>query len=283
MATAMLYSYTPHLHGNQNLWRIWQRWFSLTFPDGTFVRGKSSNKIYLVRYGQKKPFVSRAVASSLVDPEKIVLVEDSQLTAYPDGRPIAFPNYALVETPDGKRFLIVGEKRRHIVSMEAWRKFGFNEDEVLEAEPEELDGYEDGPDITTSTVHPTGLLVRDPKGAYWYVEDGVRHVIPHPAFLKLYFRGRPAKNVTQTKVESYEKGDPYRLRNGELVRGPKAPSVFVIENGLRRPIPSAQIFEEMGWKWKNIVTLPESLLEHYPLGDAVQPQPSVHTTLASDL
>ncbi|HCC22532.1 TPA: hypothetical protein DEP86_03975, partial [Candidatus Uhrbacteria bacterium] len=27
LATAGLYSYTPHLHGNQLFWNIWQRWF----------------------------------------------------------------------------------------------------------------------------------------------------------------------------------------------------------------------------------------------------------------
>jgi len=36
-ATAFLYTYTPHLHGNKNFWRIWQTWFSQFYPDGSIL------------------------------------------------------------------------------------------------------------------------------------------------------------------------------------------------------------------------------------------------------
>jgi hypothetical protein len=268
-ATAMLYSYTPHIHGNLNLWRIWQRWFSLSFPDGTIVKGKTSNKIYLIRFGEKRRFTSRAVAYSMVPQEKIVTVEDSQLASYADGKPIAFANYSLVETPNGKRFLLVGDEKRHILNMSAFRKLGFNEDEIVEAEPADLEGYADGPDLTTNSAYPTGLLAKDGKGNYFYIESGVRHPIPHKAFLSLYFKGQPAKLLTQSKLESFKTGEPYRLRDGELVQGNNSPAVYVITNGKRRPISSGSIFEELGWNWKNVVKLPEKLLASYTIGDPV--------------
>ena len=37
-ATANLYNYTPHLHGNRNFWKIWNRYFSKNYPDGTLLQ-----------------------------------------------------------------------------------------------------------------------------------------------------------------------------------------------------------------------------------------------------
>ena len=51
-ATAFLYTYTPHLHGNKNFWRIWQTWFSQNYPNGTLVRigdkNSTSTDIWLI-------------------------------------------------------------------------------------------------------------------------------------------------------------------------------------------------------------------------------------------
>ena len=274
-ATAMLYSYTPHISGNLNLWHIWRRWFALNFPDGTVVRGKTSNNIYLIRFGKRRPFKSMAVASSMVDPAKIVTVEDSSLAGYPDGQSITFPNYALVQLPDHTRWLIVNDKKRLIVNNKVFAKLGFNQDELVEADANDLDGYETGADITLATAYPTGALVRDPSSSVWYVEDGVRHAIPNRAFLTLYFPNQPIKSVTAKKLQSYTLGSTYALHEGELVRQNAAPDVYVIENGMRRPIPSGQVFDELGWKWKNIITLPKLVLKDYPIGDPVSAHPAV--------
>lgn len=280
-ATAMLYSYTPHINGNFNLWKIWQRWFSVSFPDGTVVQGKESKVTYLIRFGTKRPFASKSVASSLVDADKVVIATDSQLSAYPVGQPIKFPNYSLVETPAGTRFLIVNQSKRKIADMKTFQKFGFNEDEIVEATDDELAEYEVGPTINIETAHPMGLLVKDGEGTSWYVENNVRHKVPHKAFLGLYFRGKPAKAITKAKLETYTVGDPYPLRDGELVRTVESSAVYVIEHGMRRPITSGKAFEELGWKWSNVVTLPKAVLEPYTIGAAVDAHPLSSTQLAN--
>jgi hypothetical protein len=210
----------------------------------------------------------------MVDPEKVQVVEPGQLSNYPLGNAVAFANYSLVETPDENRYLLAGDKKRLIVSKTAFTKLGFNEDEVLEASLEDLKGYEDGPDITTKSAYPLGLLAKDAKGGYWYIHDNVRQLIPNKAFLSLYFKGRPAKLLTAEKLATFEIGSPYQLHEGELVRIEKESSVYVIENGMRRPIISGEVFETLGWKWKNVVVLPSKALADYPIGDSVTLQTS---------
>jgi hypothetical protein len=273
-ATAMLYSYTPHLHGNLNLWRIWRRWFSLKFPDGTLVRGKTSKETYLIRLGEKRKFASRSVMESLVDPNKVLEIADTELAAYPDGSDILFPKYALLREPDGSIWLLTGTERRHITTMEAFRKFSFNMDEVEDVEAGELDSYPIGDELSVKTEFPQGALLQDPtNGGIWYVENSVKHAVPSKVFLSLYFRGRPVKKSTVATLNSYETGAPYQLRDGELVRSVSEPAVYVVENGGLRPIPSADVFEGMGWQWKNVVTIADSALKPYIVGEPIELEP----------
>lgn len=269
-ATAMLYSYTPHIAGNFNLWKIWQRWFALHFPEGTVVRGKATGDLYLLRGGERHPIKTDAIAASIIDTNKIVSVEDSRLSAYRLGTPINFPNYALVETTSHDRYLLVGTSKR-LIQPKAFDKFGFNEDELISVTEDDLLGYTDGPDITTSTTYPTGLLVKDAQKNYWYIENNLKQKVPDAAFLSLYFRGRRALNWNTKQLAAIPEGPAYGLQDGELVRSKTSPAVYVMESGTRRPFRSAADFEELGYQWKNVVVLPDKILATYAIGDAVHP------------
>lgn len=282
-ATAMLYTYTPHINGNLNLWRIWQRWFSLSFPDGSVVKAADSGKIYLIRFGEKRPFASVSIAASMTDTDKIITANEHDLSGYPNGDAIQFPNYALIETPDHTRYLIVGDKKRRFASASVFQALGFISDELIDATPADLTSYEDGPDITRSTVYPVGILVKDAKKNLWYIEDNIKHAIPNASLVKLYFNGWPAKAMTAKQLNAFTQGDDYKLHDGELIRTKDDPAVYVMENGLRRPIPSGDIFEALGWNWKNVVTLPTAVVTTYPMGNPVQLYtPAQVATVASD-
>jgi len=281
-ATAMLYSYTPHINGNLNLWRIWRRWFSLQFPDGTIARGKTSQKTYLIRLGEKRAFSSHAVTDSLVDPQKVIEVSDTELDAYPDGTPIMFPKYALLSDSKHQIWLLTGESRRRIADMAAFHKFSFNEDEVIPVDSDaDLADYPIGETINTKTEFPQGVVFQDTTDKnYWYVEGDTKELIPDKVFLALYFQGRNIKTATTKKLAAYKTGGTYQLHDGELVRGKTTPSVYVVENGALKPIPSADVFETLGWQWKNVVTVQDAVLTGYTVGDMVDAQP-LQTALTS--
>jgi hypothetical protein len=268
-ATAMLYSYTPHLKGNLNLWRIWKRWFSVKFPEGTIVHAMPSDKTYMLRFGEKRPFASKAVIASIIDPSKIVEVQETDIQSYPDGAPIKFPEYALLQNPKGQIFLLASGEKRHIANMEAFRKFGFNEDEIEKVEDADLVPYPDGLKITVDTQFPQGVLLKLASApGVWYVENGVRQPLVDSVLLKLYFKGRRIRTVTEKILNEIPVGDTYLLHDGELVKTKESATVYVIENSKLRAIPSGDIFESVGWKWKNVVTVPSRLLVAHEQGDA---------------
>ncbi|OGL73144.1 hypothetical protein A3E39_02550 [Candidatus Uhrbacteria bacterium RIFCSPHIGHO2_12_FULL_60_25] len=270
LATASLYTYTPHIHGNLNLWRIWKRWFSKHYPDGTVVRGAPSGALWWIRLGLKRPFASKAVATTLVDISKVVDVSDTDLASYEEGTAINFPNYALLRDPAGRIWLLSGNERRHVKNMKTFQTFGFNMDEVEDVNDEDLTPYDIGRAITLEAKYPQGMLLQDTTTKeVWYAEAGERQLVQHASLLSLYFKNRKPKKVTSLAIADLTKGEPYRLHDGELVKSSKSSAVYVIESGKRRPIPSAEAFETLGWKWKNVVTLPTSVLDDYPVSDPV--------------
>jgi len=265
-ATAMLYTYTPHIHGNLNLWHIWRRWFSLSLPEGTFVQAKSSKQFFIIRAGEKRPFLSKSVALSMFDATKAAIIEDSQLTSYPEGKTISFPNYSIVQTPEKKLYLIVGEKKRLIGSKSIFNKLGLMEDDVVSGTATSLAAYADGPDIMSDKQYPAGLLAKDAAGTVWHIQDGIRHKVSSVSLLNLYFKGKKPRLIAQKQMETYKIGDEYQLREGELVKADKGTSVYVVEKGLLRPITSGEVFEQLGWQWRNVIALPAKLVASYPTG-----------------
>lgn len=267
-ATAMLYSYTPHIHGNLNLWRIWRRWFSVKFPEGMVARGQPSGKTYFIRLGQKRPFASKYVLESMVDPKKIVETSDTELAAYPDGPSIQFPKFALLKDSFNRIWLLVDEGRRHIADMATFRRFGFNEDEIIEVDDMDLTEYPELAPIDSKTEFPQGKVMQDTKTKqYWYVFEDTKYELPDKVFLVLYFRGRIIKQATTKALEKYTTGEPYMFHDAELVRGAKEPAVYVVQDKELRPIPNAETFESMGWRWNNVVTVPDKVLTVYAKGD----------------
>ncbi len=268
-ATAMLYTYTPHVHGNLVLWRIWQRWFSQSFPNGTIVRAMPSEDVYMIQNRQKRKFLSETVLLSMTNPDKIVEASETSLASYPEGEPMRFPQYSLLRDPDGAIYLLAQEGKRRIVNMETFRQFGFNEDEIIEVQFDEIDAIATAQPINQQTVFPQGALVKAPDSpTVWYVESNKKYAVSDEVFLKVYFTRRPIVSVPQLTIDTYGDAGEYKLHEGELVKG-SDPTVYVLENGQLRPIPTEEVFLGMGWKWQNIITVPDRVLLTYNTGDVL--------------
>ena len=69
------------------------------------------------------------------------------------------------------------------------------------------------------------------------------------------------------KDNSFVDGPPLKFRDGSLLsnRG----GVYIISNGLRRPIVSPTAFLRLGFKWNNIKAVSDAELNLHPLGEAV--------------
>ncbi len=270
-ATSVLYTYTPHLHGNINFVNIWQRWFSLHYPDGSLVQVAGSKDIWRIANGEKRKFSSKSVFLSLFSEKDILPISQADVDAYTEGTGMRFPNYSLLQSASGDLYLLDGDAKRKIASMDVFRKLGFNPDEIEEATEDDLVAYTDGPLLSLESSYPRGALLQDKKtgGVYW-VQDGQRYPIWSKEILNTRFPKKPITQASTDQLAEYPSGAPVSFRDGQLIGATGKPTVYVIEHGMRRPIADETTFHHFGWQMKNIIWTDEKAVNIHPLGDILE-------------
>lgn len=270
-ATVNLYNYTPHLDGNKNFWKLWQRYFAKEYPDGTLLQQKNTPGVWLIQRRLKRPILTKSALISRFDSSKIIQVEKADLDKYDEGKPIKFPQYSILRSPGGTVYLIDGDTRRGFASSEAFRATGINPEEIIDVEWEDLDLYTEAMPITTQSQYPTGALIQDQTtGAIFYVQNGKRHPIWSREIFESRFKNYPVINMNPDSLDKYILSDPIGFRDGELITSPGYNQVFIISNGKRRPFASADVFNSLGYKWEKIIHTSDQLLNLlHPLGPPV--------------
>jgi hypothetical protein len=270
-ATAALYAYTPHLHGNQNFASIWQTWFGREYPSGTLVQVPGEDGVWLLQSGYRRAITSESALRSRFNADLIVQISKSALESYPEGANISLPNYSLVQDEDGVIYLLVDDTLRPIDSMETFRSIGFSQDEIVSITNSERETYTLGSTITTSTVDPQGQLYQlTTNGAVFFIQDGKRHPIFDVSILNVRFKGKSIHSITPVEMEQFGEGTPVKLPDGTLVKIVESPTVYVISEGMRREIPSESVFTSFGYQWTNIIDVPENVLNLHPLGEELE-------------
>ncbi|MFH1366655.1 MAG: hypothetical protein ABIH38_01545 [Patescibacteria group bacterium] len=269
-ATAVLYTYTPHISGNLSFWNIWSRWFLIKYPNGSLLRVAGENGIWLIRNNKRYNFVSRSAFIFSYDPKKVIDVSLNDLQAYEYGAPIKFADYSLLQAPSGGVYLLVNGEKRPIISREAFRNLGYSPEEKIMVTWDDLAAYPTGEKITADTTNPTGVLLQAKEtGGIYYIANNQKHAIFSREILNSQFSRRKWTTVPQSEIDKYESGDPVYFRDGELITSPSANGVYLIADGQKHPIPSAEIFNQMGFKWSNIIRTTDRSLEIHPLGDKI--------------
>lgn len=268
-ATASLYTYTPHVHGNYLIWTLWNRWFTRHYPDGSLLQ-EDSGGVWLIQNGKKRPFLSRSAFFSRFGSYQLIRVSKNDLEAYETGTPIKFPNFSLIRIPSGQTYLLDGDTKRRIVSPAVFRTLGFNPEEIIQTTTSETADYPEGEPINLQSSYPSGVLLQSKQtGGISFVKNGTRHSIWSREILNSNFRNRKPIIVDESSITQYPSGDPVFFRDGELVTAPGEKSVYFISNGAKRPIASKDVFDTLGFKWKNVIRTSPKALEVHPTGDPV--------------
>ena len=270
-ATAFLYTYTPHLHGNKNFWKIWQTWFSQLYPNGTLIQSASSSEYWLIQNGQKRKFATKTALASRIDPKLAVIVSESDLNNYPEGTAISFANYSLLKTPS-RTYLLDHETLRPFASDEVVRQLGYNPQEITEVNDSDLAGYEIGPEITTETTNPKGVIyqITDLKNALYLFKNNTLYSLIDPAVAAANYSDLPVEKKKLKDISALPMSDEViKFRDGTLLKENDGGKLYVVENGKKRRISDNDTFIAMGYKPENLV--PVSLVSalSIPAGDPI--------------
>ncbi len=273
-ATAALYNYTPHVYnGNFNFWRLWREWFTYSYPTGSLLQIKNDATIYLIQNNIKRPFQSSAAFLSRYSPNKIIQVDSSILDQYPLGTPIKYPQYALYQSPRGTVYMIIDDVKHGFASAAVMRSLGINPEEIEKMSQILLDEIPEGSPITMESAYPKGALLQNKEtGTVFYVKDGKKQPIVHRDIMIVNFGEKPLITpASSEQLRAYVSLPPLYIQDGELVTSdnPEKRAVFVISDGVKRPIVSGEVFESLGYKWENIKYINDQVLDIHPTGQPV--------------
>jgi len=267
-ATAILYTYTPHLAGNKSFYTIWKNWFSdLKYPDGSLLQDVKSGGVYLIQDGKKRAFITETAFTSRFNENQIVEATPSFLSRYPDGDPIKFDNFSLLRDENKNIYLFADEKLRPFDSVKTIKALGLDANKIKDVATAELMAFSLGEPMTTDSIYPTGELMqmKSTGGVYW-VYSGIKYPILDKSLLKTLFSGDAPTKVNDSQLGVYGVGQPLRFKDGTLIRGKKDPSVYFVSNGKLRPIPSEEIFLAYNWNWSNVISTADKVLSLYEIG-----------------
>jgi outer membrane protein assembly factor BamB len=234
--------------------------------DVTVQRDFTSGRVYLVGAGQRRWVPDPTTAAILdIGPGTWTDVRPEQLAPIPEGQAIpALREGSLIREPSGAIYVIRNGRREWIPSPAAFAAGGFQWGAVINV-----------PAFVAARVPavlPEGTLVRQAGGSKIYeIEDGKRHWI---STLELFVsRGFQWNQVTEADgsfLRSIPEGLPFGVAEGSIVRG-NGDKVYVIENGLRRWIPTLTTFFVRGYRWESLVVLSDEALNAIPLGAPLPP------------
>lgn len=266
-ATAFLYTYTPHIHGNKNFWILWQKWFDQVYPDGTLIKSDSEPTIYIIQEGKKRPFTSMTALKTRYNPKWMITAPASELARYDTGRSIALPNFSLLKN-GSLYYLLDDDTLRPFEQYETVKKLGYHPDEILETSQEDLAGYAIGKTITASEANPAGRIVRLKENkAIYYIKDSVYHPVADAKMAEINFPTLSIEQVSATSLADMALGEAVVPKDGTLFMVHGDNRVFVMENGKRRHIATEQVFSGLGYQWNNIITFSQFVMMSIPAGE----------------
>ena len=270
-ATRALYTYTPHLHGNELLATLWEKWFAVNYLNGSLLQNSENGSIWLIRDGEKHLFKSKSVLLSRYPNLKTVIpVKPAELDKYPVGNSIEYPNYSLLQIPTGGVYLLDDDTIRPIDSRETFKLIGFNKEEIINVSNQDIFFYKLGHPITQKDVYPTGTLLQDKKtGGVYFVKSGIKYPVPTRDLLNIYYKNKKITPVTGQSLEQYENGEPIKLRDGELASLKGESTVYFISAGWRRPFDSYETFTNIGFQAENILYVDKKTMELHTLGEII--------------
>jgi hypothetical protein len=179
------------------------------YPYGTVIQGLHEN-VYLYKEGQKRLFPTAEIfLSHGYHWEQIVQVNDDYLARLPAGSPMTFREGSLVKGSEETIYVIEHGLKRSILSIEVFKRFGFQWRDVRIVPDSTLAEICNGPTLALTDRRPDGALIKGRANPTYLLENGQKRWFPSPqVFLSWGYQWHQVITVSDQELASYPLGLP---------------------------------------------------------------------------
>lgn len=222
---------------------------SPSFPNGILLKSTNNPKVYYIDNGQKRPIESPNMLRSQFRWEDLVVTTPNEIDALPNGPQMTYRDGSLLSNRGGV-FVISDGQRRPIESPSTFLQKGYKWSNVIAVSDAELAPHSQGAILTSSSNHPNGSLLLKPGGEVYVIKGGQRRYIPSPLIFEARYRWESLIDVSESYLNTYPQGVNEFYPDGLLISS--ATGVFMMQNNVRQPITSPEIFESYGLNWGQV-------------------------------
>lgn len=187
------------------------------------------------------------------------------------GTPVTHPEGSIIKSRDSATtYRIENGQKRSFPSAAVYSSWSNSWSDVVEVRAVDINSYSEGSQMQ---LRP-GVLVRANDSPSVYLIDGSNRLPISSAqvYIDLGYSWSAIRVVSPSELEDYNVGDSVSDTgshiDGSLVRTQSSYAVYLLDNGQRRVIPSAQIFNNR-YRWQDISVISSSEMNGYPSGSRV--------------
>ncbi len=167
-------------------------------------------------------------------------------------------------------------QKRLFPSEEIFLSHGYSWDQIIQVDDDYLDNLPGG----SPMFFREGTLLKSERNAVYIIQGKQKRCFASaPVFEKLGYQGDNVMIVPNSVLENIESGDDITNTgshpHGTLIKSPAADTVYLLEDGKKRPFVSEHVFRSWNYRWEQIVVVEKNELENYPTGLPVVPQKSI--------
>lgn len=252
-------------------------------PNGVLVIEAGTPTIYLVDNGKKRHIVTPLAAlTNGLNLNYAHPVSSAEIALLENGASVNVKEGTLLKTNSSPSVYIIddtttGQVKRHISSASAMDAFGLKSSQIHTAAQAVLDSYGNGPDLSISSAIPDGRLIKtDASPTVYLVQSGERRRISSLLVFNSYgFTEGDVNIVAEDRVNQLASGSSFSLlRSGSMFKSPTSSTVYGVDTdagtAVKYPITTPYALTAAGYRFENLFTVPDSLIEAYTSGASIK-------------
>lgn len=238
---------------------------SANFPNGILLKATNSPKVYYIENGKRRPIESPNMLKSQFRWDDLVVSTPVEVDALPMGADMTYRDGSLLSNR-GAVYVISDGKRMPIESASTFLQKGYKWSNVIAVSDAELAPHPQGSILTAADKHPNGSLLLRPGGEVYTIKNGQRRYIPSPLIFEARYRWESLIPVSEDYLNTYPRGENEFYPDGLLISS--ATGVYMMQNNVRQPITSPEVFESYGLNWGQVRRATDFELSIIPVSGA---------------
>lgn len=179
-----------------------------------------------------------------------------------------FPDGTLVKASNETVYLLENGQKRAIPSADIFQSCGFNWNHIVNVTDTRIDTYPDGAWVDFCD----GALLKGSREIVYALDNGTRRPFCSGAvFTDMGYQWDAIQIVPDAELSQIPSGTDLCTGwtthpDGTFVQTAGGTTVYLLENGEKRPFADAETFTSWGGQWSHVATISQSELNSYPTG-----------------